>query len=80
MPRPLTFLYYHRAKALWEQVRERCELLWIPPASNGTCDALSKQVLSDMGVKFQIPPGHGYEPQFLPTFSCVQQDSLFSSL
>jgi hypothetical protein len=51
--------YYERALALWEQLKVRSGIEWIPRAFNGACDGLSKQVLRDRGVQFRIQPEGG---------------------
>ncbi len=51
--------YYNDAKALWNQVRDRCQLIWIRREYNTTCDALSKGVLKKLGVEFCIQPEDG---------------------
>jgi len=56
--------YYHVAKELWDEIRERCQLVWIPREQNNVCDSLSKQVLKDRGVEFRIQPEDGSKPQY----------------
>jgi ribonuclease HI len=46
--------FYQDAKRLWEKLRERAKLQWIPREENSICDVLSKQVLKDLGVEFRI--------------------------
>jgi ribonuclease HI len=57
--------YYREAKALWDQVRDRCQLIWIRREYNTTCDVLSKEVLKKMGVEFRIQPEDGSKPRYL---------------
>jgi ribonuclease HI len=57
--------YYLEAKALWDQVHDRSQLIWIRREYNTICDALSKDVLKEMGVEFRIQPEDGSKPRYM---------------
>jgi len=46
--------FYKQAKALWDKLKNRAHLVWIPREQNDICDVLSKKVLKDMGIKFML--------------------------
>ncbi|HMD77089.1 MAG TPA: ribonuclease HI family protein [Terracidiphilus sp.] len=48
--------FYKQAKALWDKLKNRAHLAWIPREQNDICDVLSKKVLKDMGIKFMLQP------------------------
>jgi ribonuclease HI len=48
--------FYDKAKPLWNQLKNRSKLEWIPREENDECDYLSKKVLKDMGIKFVLQP------------------------
>ena len=48
--------YFQEAKSLWQQIKDRAKLTWIPREQNDICDVLSKKVLKDMGVVFKLQP------------------------
>jgi len=48
--------YYHRAKAICDELRIRLRLEWIPRELNGECDDLSKSELVKRGIYFDIQP------------------------
>lgn len=48
--------YYLKARELYEPIKDRIILKWIPREENDICDVLSKGVLRSMGVKFRIQP------------------------
>jgi ribonuclease HI len=50
----LYFPFYLEAKKLFDELRNRVTLQWVPRGENSECDVLSKQVLKDRGVKFRI--------------------------
>jgi ribonuclease HI len=51
--------YYREAFKLFDPIRGRVALEWIPRERNSECDVLSKQVLLDRGIRFRIQPGPG---------------------
>lgn len=48
--------YYKAAFALYDPLRARVNLDWIPRERNSECDEFSKKVLRDMGIVFRIQP------------------------
>lgn len=48
--------YYREAFKLYDPLRERVSLDWIPRERNSECDELSKAVLRARGVVFRIQP------------------------
>lgn len=46
--------YYLKARELYEPIKDRVGLKWIPRDKNEICDVLSKGVLRNMGIKFRI--------------------------
>ena len=46
--------YFQRAKTLYEPLRLRIQLEWVPRKQNEACDHLSKKVLHDRGIQFRI--------------------------
>jgi ribonuclease HI len=47
---------YREAIRLFDPLRARVTLEWIPREANSECDKLSKQVLLDRGIVFRIQP------------------------
>jgi ribonuclease HI len=68
--------YYHQAKAIWDKVRDHCQLLWIPREQNTVCDVLSKRVLKDMGVEFRIQPEDGSKPRYWRKYPASRSGSI----
>lgn len=48
--------FYKQAKFLWDKLKDRAQLVWVPRKDNEICDVLSKKVLKDMGIKFRLQP------------------------
>jgi len=48
--------YYREAFKLYDPLRARVTLEWIPRERNSECDVLSKNVLLDRGIRFRIQP------------------------
>lgn len=48
--------FYEEAMILWEQLKDRAKLQWIPREKNEVCDKLSKNILRKRGIKFRIQP------------------------
>jgi ribonuclease HI len=48
--------FYDKAKPLWEELKQRAKLIWIPREQNDICDVLSKKVLKDRGIVFRLQP------------------------
>lgn len=48
--------FWQRAKVLYEPIRDRVTFEWVPRDENAICDALSKGVLHDRGIRFRIQP------------------------
>ncbi len=50
----LYFPFFERAKELYEPLRSRIRLEWVPREQNEECDYFSKKVLLDRGIKFRM--------------------------
>jgi len=48
--------FYEEAMVWWNKLKPRAKLQWVPRKENSLCDALSKKVLKDMGIRFRIQP------------------------
>jgi ribonuclease HI len=48
--------FYQEAKKLYDSLRDRITMHWIPREENDICDVLSKKELHDRGVVFRIQP------------------------
>ena len=48
--------FYQQAMSLWQHLKPRARLEWIPREQNDECDHLSKDVLRGMGITFRIQP------------------------
>jgi ribonuclease HI len=48
--------FYREAKKLYDSLRNRITMHWIPREQNDICDVLSKKELHDRGVVFRIQP------------------------
>jgi ribonuclease HI len=48
--------FYAKAATLYERIKDRIGLKWVPRDENSICDVLSKGVLHDKNVTFRIQP------------------------
>lgn len=48
--------YYNIARDLYEPIKERIGLRWIPRDENSICDVLSKGILHNLGIVFRLQP------------------------